>query len=222
MFSSSTSVYNVLSQSHINKAKKKKAKAKKRSNNDSDDDVFVKRPAKMLSKKCPVKAIHHVNFESFIMVIAGNEAARNMVSPHCIELIKKAVSCHEIEDPLSNVLKHLNPIPIINTPAVYAKWKDPDGSTEITKIGCTIAFRDRIIKWDKEKNTMLYFRLIDFDNVGIDFYLHCESIYELVMTEMTESKELSIFQRLLFRALHLDKGWKLGAKKSIMLVQMLE
>ena len=76
----------------------------------------------MLSKKCLVKAVHHVNFESFIMVIAGNEAARDLVSPHCIELIKKAVSCHEIEDPVSDVsLKHLNPRPITHTSAVYAQ-----------------------------------------------------------------------------------------------------
>ena len=66
-----------------------------------------------------------------------------------------------------------------------------------------------------------YIRMNDFDNVGIDFYSHWELEYEQVMTEMTESKKLSIFQRLLFRALHLDEGWKLGAKKSIML-QMLE
>ena len=61
----------------------------------------------------------------------------------------------------------------------------------------------------------------DFDNVGKVFYSHWEFEYEQMMTKMMEGKELSIFQRLLFRALHLDKGWKLGAKKSIML-QMLE
>ena len=66
-----------------------------------------------------------------------------------------------------------------------------------------------------------YIRMNDFDNVGIDFYSHWELEYEQVMTKMTESKKLSIFQCLLFRALHLDKGWKLGAKKCIMLQMLL-
>ena len=60
--------------------------------NDSDDDLFVKRPAiKRSAKKRPVKATNHIDLKSFIMVIDGNEAARALVSPHCIELIKKAV-----------------------------------------------------------------------------------------------------------------------------------
>ena len=160
-----------------------------------------------------------------MMDFGGNEPARALVSPHCIELEKKAVSCHEIEDPLSNVRQHLNPTPITNTAAVYVKvGKNPDGSTKIIKIGCTGRLKDRINK-DKEKNIILtdddYILMLDFGNVGIDFYLHCESKYKHVMTEMTGSKDLSIFQHLLFRAIHFDEGWRLGAKKSIML-QMLE
>ena len=223
MFSSSTSVYNVLSQSHSNKAKKKKAKAKKRSNNDSDDDKTDKKRSKKRQVKAThrVDATHHVDVNLFRMGISGNEAARDLFSPHCIELIKKAVSCHEFEDPVSDVsLTHLNPIPITTYAAVYAKTDE----SKITKFGCTSNLRKRI-DYDKEKNTILtdenYIIVIDFGNVGEVFYSQFESIYELVMTEMTKSKELSIFQHLFFRAIHLDEGWKLGAKKHIML-QMLE
>ena len=98
--------------------------------------------------------------------------------------------------------------------------KGPDGSTKLIKIGCTSKLTDHINK-DKEKNTILTNEndiiVIDFGNVGEVFYLHFESIYEQVMTKMTESEELSVFQCLLFRAIHLDEGWKLGAKKNIML-----
>ena len=52
-----------------------------------------------------------VELKLFMMHFVGKEPARTLVRSHCIELVKKAVSCHEIEDPLSDVLKHLNPIP---------------------------------------------------------------------------------------------------------------
>ena len=132
-----------------------------------------------------------------MMDFVGKEPARTLVRLHCIELEKKTVSCHEIKDPLSDVLRqHLKPTPITNAAAVYAKvLKHPDRSV-IIKIGSTSRFRNRI-NWDKdkdkekEKNTILtddnYNRMNDFDNVGIDFYSHWELEYEQVMTEMTES-----------------------------------
>ena len=69
-----------------------------------------------------------VELKLFMMHFVGKEPARTLVRSHCIELKKKAVSCHEIEDPLSDVLRnHLKPTPITNTAAVYAKvLKHPD------------------------------------------------------------------------------------------------
>ena len=45
-----------------------------------------------------------VELKLFMMDFVGKEPAHTLVRSHCIELEKKAVSCHEIEDPLSDVL----------------------------------------------------------------------------------------------------------------------
>ena len=93
-----------------------------------------------------------VELKLFMMHFVGKEPARTLVRLHCIELEKKTVSCHEIKDPLSDVLRqHLKPTPITNAAAVYAKvLKHPDRSV-IIKIGSTSRFRNRI-NWDTDKD----------------------------------------------------------------------
>jgi hypothetical protein len=170
------------------------------------------------------------------MPIAGNEAARRLVKPHCISLVQKAQSHYEIEDPLSDVKRHLKPVEITNNGAVYARMeKHPDrhpdrhsDRTKMSKIDCSSHFRDRIdldIEENKKKNIILtddnYIRILDLENVCEEFNEEMELGYKQVMEKMMGDKSLSPLHRRFFEALHLEGGEELGAKKNIML-QMLE
>jgi hypothetical protein len=172
-----------------------------------------------------------VDCKSYMMPIAGNRTARDLVKPHCTRLVQHAQTCNEFENPHSDVLDlHLTPSPVTNRAAIYYRSQEhaDQNRTKTTKVGSTSKFRDRIAL-DKQKNKdekvvlahETYLRMMDFDNTSGRFNSFMEHQYKKVMETTMTNERLAAFQRRMAVAIHKDGGDKLGAKKEIML-QMLE
>ena len=172
-----------------------------------------------------------VDWNLYMMPIAGNRKARDLIKPYCTSLVQLAKTYLEFENPLSDVHElHLKPIPVTNMAAVYYRVQvyADQNRTKTIKVGSASHFRDRIA-FDKKKNEKenivlaeeTYRRILDFDNIGKRFYSFVERKYKDAMETLMTDKSLAVFQRRLAVALHKDGGEKLGAIKKIML-QMLE
>lgn len=134
----------------------------------------------------------NVDYSLFVMCMSGDKAARDLAEPLCKQAVQLAQSCHEFEDPQSDVLRlHLKPATIKNTAGVYARVKKHTDQTEdISKIGYSSRLRDRIKLYETDKNEDYNSCMIDFVNVKEEHNSEMDEQYN----DQMENKDLQHLQ----------------------------